>query len=365
MSDQSELQDLKSAFSLFMEASKTLEAEYAALNQRVQSLDADLVRAHQTVSTLLDALPAAVILVEFGAITQYNQAALSLVPTLKPGEKWDIPMHWQPSGRTNEFKVSTETTVKNLQLTQISVNNRIVIQIQDITDNVKAVADQEKIDRLIAMGELSASIAHQIRTPLSTAILYCDHLKSDALNTEKRKLSAEKIQNQLLYLDRLTSKMLRFIGAQAPLTKNWNLNSLVQMSFAQVEGISKRNSVKIDINLHPSDIQVMADKDMLCSAIVAVLENAVQASKIGGKFVRIDVRSNSDRHEVLIQDSGPGISEKMVNRLFEPFATDRSTGTGLGLSVAQNTLRAHNGSISGFNRPSGGATFIISLPVLL
>lgn len=363
MNSHENLNDLRGAFNLFVEASKTLEAEYAALNQRVQSLDADLVRAHQTLSILLNALPAAVILVEQGVVSHANQAAQLLLPKLAIGEIWAIPAHWKASGRVNEYKAVINGQKKNLQVETIDDKDRSVIQVQDITSSIKAIADQEHLNRLLAMGELSASIAHQIRTPLATAVLYCGHLSDNSISQKNRKSFIKKLELQLLYLDRLTSKMLRFVGSQLPHTSTWDVRYLVKMSLMQISGLIQSEGVELLHNEPKEEVKVVADKEMLCSAIVAVLENAVQAAAHGGKSVSVTINCDQEKCYIGVLDTGPGISEKVADRLFEPFVTDRQSGTGLGLSVAQNTLRAHNGKITATNQSGMGAHFVISLPI--
>jgi two-component system sensor histidine kinase FlrB len=239
----------------------------------------------------------------------------------------------------------------------------VVIQIQDITDNLRNLEDNERVSRLAAMGKMSAGIAHQLRTPLSTALLYAAHLSNPALELSDRTDFSHRLQNQLLHLEKLASQMLQFIKPGLQATRQLSLDDVAQEATDQTQGLFQRHGVQVALDLQASSAMVEAESASLVAALVAVLENAAQASP-SASTVRIATRVQGQRAEVVIEDQGPGISAEMLDNLFEPFATDRSTGTGLGLSIASNVIRRHRGDIAAHNRPEGGACFTIALPCL-
>jgi two-component system sensor histidine kinase FlrB len=359
----SEQADLTGAFELFVNASRTLEQQYASLTSQVEALSADLVLAHARLEALLNALPAAVILIENGQVSHFNAAAMRLAPALKTGAAWAPPKDWYPGSGPDEFHLDLGSETRTLQIQKNEDGSRSVIQIQDITANLKTVEEKERIDRLASMGQMSAGIAHQIRTPLSTALLYCSHLCSEQLDEIERKQFSEKLQRQLIHLERLATEMLQFVRTKPLATKLENLNDLVTSACNQIDGLFERSKVRLDLRLTETKTDVLVERNTFVSAIVAILENAVQATD-SGREIFVSTHTDSRRCSIVIEDSGSGIPQDMLARLFEPFSTNRASGTGLGLAIARNTIQSHRGEISAQNVSNGGARFTISLPAL-
>jgi two-component system sensor histidine kinase FlrB len=358
-----QLADLVSAFDRFTGASSAIERQHLELTRHLEQLGHDLVQANERLSVLINALPAAVLLVEHGQITHFNDAAAKLIPGLQTQTIWVLPAHWEPGEGPNEYRTSPSPRARTVQLQQNHSESRVVIQIQDITDNLRNLEDNERVSRLAAMGKMSAGIAHQLRTPLSTALLYAAHLSNPALELSDRTDFSHRLQNQLLHLEKLASQMLQFIKPGLQATRQLSLDDVAQEATDQTQGLFQRHGVQVALDLQASSAMVEAESASLVAALVAVLENAAQASP-AASTVRIATRVQGQRAEVVIEDQGPGISAEMLDNLFEPFATDRSTGTGLGLSIASNVIRRHRGDIAAHNRPEGGACFTIALPCL-
>ena len=180
------LAELLSAFELFTGASSAIERQHAELSRHLQQLRQDLLEANERLSVLIKALPAAVLLVEHGQITHFNDTAVQLMAGLRTNSLWQIPEHWHPGEGPNEFIVGQGAEARTLQVQQKDKDGRTVIQIQDITDNLRTVEESERVNRLAAMGKMSAGIAHQLRTPLSTALLYASHLCNTQLDESDR-----------------------------------------------------------------------------------------------------------------------------------------------------------------------------------
>jgi two-component system sensor histidine kinase FlrB len=358
-----QLADLVSAFDRFTGASSAIERQHLELTRHLEQLGHDLVQANERLSVLINALPAAVLLVEHGQITHFNDAAAKLIPDLQTQTIWALPAHWEPGEGPNEYRTSPSPRARTVQLQQNHSESRVVIQIQDITDNLRNLEDNERVSRLAAMGKMSAGIAHQLRTPLSTALLYAAHLSNPALELSDRTDFSHRLQNQLLHLEKLASQMLQFIKPGLQATRQLSLDDVAQEATDQTQGLFQRHGVQVALDLQASSAMIEAESASLVAALVAVLENAAQASP-AASTVRIATRVQGQRAEVVIEDQGPGISAEMLDNLFEPFATDRSTGTGLGLSIASNVIRRHRGDIAAHNRPEGGACFTIALPCL-
>lgn len=353
--------ELAGAFELFVEASQALELQYAALSLKVEALSADLVQANDRLNVLLNALPAAVVLIENDKISHFNQAALQLIPGLKTSTTWTTPASWKAGHGPDEFHVSTPSGMRTLQAQRVQEGLRSVIQIQDITANLRTLEESERVDRLAAMGKMSAGIAHQLRTPLSTALLYASHLCTPELSTQDRVSFAQKLKNQLVHLEKMAGEMLQFIRSRPQKTQIIALDELVREAMQTLEGLAQQKNVMINADLNAADCLVSVEHPSVVSALVAILENAIQSSA-AGQTVHIASLASYLRGQVRIEDSGPGIAPDMLPRLFEPFATNRVTGTGLGLAIAQNAIRNHRGEINAQNKAEGGALFTVALP---
>lgn len=353
--------ELAGAFELFVEASQALEQQYAALSLKVEALSADLVQANDRLNVLINALPAAVVLVENDHISHFNQAAQQLIPGLQTGGTWATPANWTAGHGPDEFHVSTPSGVRTLQAQKVQDGLRSVIQVQDITANLRTLEENERVDRLAAMGKMSAGIAHQLRTPLSTALLYASHLCTPDLAAQDRVAFAQKLKNQLVHLEKMASEMLQFIRARPQKTQIMALDDLVREAIQTLEGLAQQRNITIDAQLDGQNCLVSVERPTVVSALVAILENAIQSSP-SGQSVRIASLTDHLRGQVLIEDKGPGIAPDMLPRLFEPFATNRVTGTGLGLAIAQNAIRNHRGEINAQNKADGGALFTVALP---
>ena len=353
--------ELAGAFELFVEASQALEQQYAALSRKVEDLSADLVQANDRLNVLLNALPAAVVLIENDHVSHYNQAAAQLIAGLQTGTLWHTPENWKPGNGPDEFHLSTPAGTRTLQAQRVQDGLRSVIQIQDITANLRTLEESERVDRLAAMGKMSAGIAHQLRTPLSTALLYSSHLCSPDLGAEDRLNFAQKLQNQLVHLEKMAGEMLQFVRARPQKTQIIALDELVQEAMQTLEGLSQSKKVVIKAELKAADCLVNVERPSVVSALVAILENAIQHSA-EGQTIYVRTQADHLRGMMTIEDNGPGIASDMLPRLFEPFATNRVTGTGLGLAIAQNAIRSHRGEITVQNKAEGGALFTVALP---
>jgi two-component system sensor histidine kinase FlrB len=355
---------LAGAFELFVQASQALELQYAQLQEKVTSLNADLISANERLRVVLDSLPAAVLVIEDEVISHFNAAAKELLPTLSPGMAWEIPDLWQPGSGPDEYLIPVHNgRSQTWQIQRADAQGRSVIQIQDITANLQTLEASERMDRLAAMGQMSAGIAHQIRTPLATALLYASHLKDAELPSENRLEFATKLQSRLIHLEKLASDMLQFIKGKPLQTQPVAVSELLNECCLSIHGLLEAKKQTIHRSNPWVSTDVWVDRPATVSALVAVLENAIEISPAGASIILETVSQNQLVHMV-ITDQGPGIAADMLACLFEPFATNRNHGTGLGLAIALNAVRAHGGDIMAQNMDQGGARFTITLPIM-
>jgi two-component system sensor histidine kinase FlrB len=221
------------------------------------------------------------------------------------------------------------------------------------------LAHQQK---LAAMGGMAASLAHQLRTPLATAMLYTANLKQEGLRPEDRAKFVDKSLARMKALEGLIQNMLGFVRGQTSALEVLDVDVLVEDVAAVLIPQCHERGMIWDCNkLLPSAITVMGDRKALQGALVNLLENAMHFSPEGGR-IGLLVSLQGEQVHFRVEDDGVGLNGADPARLFEPFFTTRPGGTGLGLSIVKKVAEELAGSVVGGDRPEGGAYFELSLP---
>jgi two-component system sensor histidine kinase FlrB len=382
-------QELQHAFDVFNQVSLELTQAYGGLQAQVESLTAELAVANgelrrqyqekqalsERLTVLLNALPAGVVVLDSSArVSEANPAALAMLGEGVIGSAWPVLAQAQlaPTDAPDEWQmVSRRVAIAESALD--SAGGRILL-IHDITAAHGLKADLERNQRLAAMGEMAASLAHQLRTPLATALLYSANLAQPERSEAARARFSGKATEQLKRLERLIQDVLLFargesIGRDAIPASQLvaDVAQTLQPLFAE-KGVSF--SVKPDFASHYSSNQssemsaciIMGSRKALGGALVNLLENALQACDRGGKVVLSTILIGQIL-KISVRDSGPGIPMEAQTRIFEPFFTTRGQGTGLGLAIALGIARAHGGMIEVSSTLGVGSEFVMLLPV--
>jgi len=356
---------LEQAFSLFIEESKKLEHQQAHLQSQINLLTNELSDSNQRITALIQAMPAAIILLENQIVKLFNRAAMQFFPFLKTEQLFAIPPHWVASITPGEYSIpssSANQKIQTAQVVRIQEDFRTIIQIQDITQNILNLQKSQQESRLAAMGKMAASIAHQIRTPLATALLYASHLCDLELDEPTKTEFSEKLRKQLLGLEKLSKEMLQFVGNRPKQIELVALNELLTEADQAIRPLCEEKGVQLHAQLPRHSLKISAEKSALTNAFIAILENALKISQ-AGQVIEFTLYADHQKCRIIIQDQGPGISQDILGSLFEPFLSGHSTGTGLGLAIAKNAIEAHRGSITAENT-TYGARFTISLPCI-
>lgn len=373
-------QELQKAFDVFNQVSQELTQAYDALQGRVTSLTAELAVANgelrrqyqekealsERLSLLLNALPAGVVVLDSGSrVTEANPAAKAMFGQDLVGEGWPAvadqalvptgaPEEWQVSGR----RVSIAESALD------SAGGRILL-VHDITHAHEMKANLERNQRLAAMGEMAASLAHQLRTPLATALLYSSNLGKPDLADEARARFADKATEQLKRLERLIQDVLLFARGESIGREVIPLAALVTEAVQAVEPLMKRQGVEFEVLAEVEGYIIVGGRKAIAGALTNLLENALQVCEGQvGKVRRVSLVASvsGGRACLMVRDTGPGIAPEAQTRIFEPFFTTRGQGTGLGLAIALGVARAHGGTISVRSRPGEGSEFTLELP---
>lgn len=222
-------------------------------------------------------------------------------------------------------------------------------------------------ERLSAVGKLASGIAHEIRNPLNFINLSIDHIRN-RLGGGRPDGTAEALAlmaNIKAEIHRLNTMIENFLTVGKPLTLNKSkidLNALIQ----DVVGLAQQKAVEQGIAIAVAGgtpiPRLHADPLQIKTCLMNVVLNAIQAMPAGGRL-HIATASGSETVDITISDTGPGISEDDINRIFNPYFTTKKLGIGLGLAITKKIVEEHQGRIIVRSRPNEGTDVVISLPV--
>lgn len=369
--------ELQRAFAVFNQVSAELTQAYEALQARVESLTEELAVANgelrrqyqekealsERLSSLLDALPAGVVLLDSQAcVAAVNPAAVGMFGADVVGRHWgDVAQAFlEPTLTVGEWLLG-RGRVSIAESALASAGGKILL-IHDVTAAHTMKAELERSQRLAAMGEMAASLAHQLRTPLAAALLYTANLGQPGVADEARAKFSDKAAGQLRRLERLIQDVLLFARGEHLGRDVIVLSDLLLEAAQTVEPLMREHGLSFSTVDTASGAIIVGSRKALFGAVISLLENAIQATPAGGKIcLSGDLRG--DLAAIAVRDTGTGIPRETQARIFEPFFTTKGQGTGLGLAIALGVARAHGGNIEIFSEPGTGAEFVISLPV--
>jgi len=220
--------------------------------------------------------------------------------------------------------------------------------------------------RLAALGEMAATLAHQIRTPLSSALLYASNAANQGLAANRRDELLGRAIGCLNDLEKLVSDMLGFArgatASNAPVALSDIALAVTNASHALL-----RPGQHLSVVAPPENAVVCGSREALVGAVLNLVTNALQASGPSAS-VRLETLITGSSAELRVTDNGPGVAPALRQRIFEPFFTTRPEGTGLGLAVVRGVAEAHGGEIRVENADQGshdprGACFVMRLPL--
>jgi PAS domain S-box-containing protein len=248
---------------------------------------------------------------------------------------------------------------------------------EDLTELRNLEEQARRQDRLAALGQMSATVAHEIRNPLGGIEGFASLLTRDFEPDDPRLKLVMKIQEGARSLNRIVSELLMFTRPVKLNYQRIEARELLENTLGFLAEDMKRAKIHLRKKFGSRTLTLWGDFEQLKRVFLNVLLNAVQAMPQGGKLEvtcqthslspgarsMLGGRRNGSWLDVGVKDSGPGIREQEIPLIFNPFYTTKEKGTGLGLAIASKIIEAHNGQILATNSPEGGALFTISLPL--
>lgn len=222
----------------------------------------------------------------------------------------------------------------------------------------------KKADRLAALGQLSAGIAHEIRNPLGSIKGSVEILESEIRPDNSKYEFVKIIKEEINRLNSIVGEFLEFARPPKPLVKPTLVNELVDSTLVLVNKQAQQSKVVIRKALDPKIPPMQLDPDQIRQVLLNIILNGIQAMPQGGLLEVQSKMGDDDRHIVIeVIDGGPGMNEDELDHIFDPFYTTKTQGTGLGLSISYQLVTNHGGAITARRNEEKGLTFRIELPL--
>ena len=376
-------EQLTSAFELFNQHSDTLERSYRELQVRVETLTGELTRARsarldeliekerlsQRLSLLLETLPGAIIVLDGeGVICEQNSEALALLNEPLSGLAWSSIVNREvKAGGSQDGNIQLrDGRWLSLARRPLKTEPGEILLLSDITESRQIADLRERQQRLTMIGKMTAEFAHQVRTPLASAMLYVSQLSPDGA-AEHRIVG--KISERLNDLGRMVNDMLGFAGGGKRADETINVHDLLEAARTTLDaqlGSATTLDVLVDGSPLEDSIAVgegfsfAGNTDALRGALINLVANADQAGD-GSASIQLGAWHDARSVYFTVTDDGPGIGDDVMPELFTPFFTTRPQGTGLGLAVVRAVAQAHGGDVRAKNLKTG-CRFTIRLP---
>lgn len=338
-----------------MELAQTMESQ-----SHLGSLQEQVERYKQ----VLDVMPAGVILLDTqGIVREVNPEAERILEVTLLGEKWLTVIQNAFAPKEDD---GHEISLRNGRKVRLAISASVTGQLILITDLTETRLLQSRVSdlqRLSSLGRMVASLAHQVRTPLSSALLYASNLTAANLPNATKERFQGKLVDRLKDLEKQVNDMLLFAkGGDNKVVQQFSIQELVDEFSPMVETALKSNAIDFAQEVEQEHTSLLGNPNAIASALSNLVLNAIQ---IAGKQSQIDVffRPVNGELKISVQDNGPGVAKELQNKILEPFFTTRSQGTGLGLAVVQMVCRAHDGRLELDSEPGEGACFTICLPL--
>ncbi len=330
--------------------------------------------SEERLKALIERMPAGIVVLDGnGNIVEYNPTAHRLLGDPLLNERWCDVIEREIIadcciGDTLKLQKGRIVNIATQSLGKVPGQ---LILLHDVTQEQQLQERLNHYQRLSSMGKMAAQLAHQIRTPLSTALLYASHLgdpdfyrqQDDNIQHQVMKV-AKKITGRLQAIESHVSEMLIFAKGGSVIFETVSLAMLFADIQQTMEPRVQANEAMLIIDNGCTGRKLRCNGQMLAGAIENCINNALEASPMGCNITINLSEIAADKLQIVILDEGPGMSEDMLSKVTEPFFTTRSKGTGLGLAVAKMVADTHGGEFLLASEQGKGTTVTFTLPMI-
>ena len=379
----------------YREAYEQLEEQFESLTIKLEDTNIDLQkrveerdRVTNYLNNILDSMSGGVLVVDLnGDITHFNQEAED-VTGFKPSDVLGYPytdtigvsqdpgltaMYTLESGerlinREKELKKADGNVIplgfstSLLRDEQGTILGAVEV-FNDLTEVKRLEAEIQRVKTLAALGEMAATVAHEIRNPLGGIAGYAGMLERDLKADDPNRRLVGRITEGVGRLNRIVSSLLTYTRPLRLNTHPVNLVDVVEetLAFYAIDIERQRDDIQIHRDFPAKPLICDLDPEQLQQVILNLLQNATQAMAQGGKLT-VKVYENDKKATFCIGDTGQGMNEEVLGKLFTPFFTTKEDGTGLGLVTSKKIIDAHVGEINVESEPNTGTQFFVTVP---
>ena len=381
----------------YVQAYRQLEEQFEYLdakleetnNQLRQSLE-EKDRVSKYLNNILESMSGGVLVLDLeGRITLFNQAAEEITGRSQEevlGRRYEEVMGENADGgksalytlgsgtglqtREKELKRSDGRTIPlGFSSSLVRDHNGEVLgaleAFNDLTEVKRLEAQVQRMHTLAALGEMAATVAHEIRNPLGGIASFANLLERDLDSGDPNRRLVGKITEGVARLNRIVSSLLSYTRPLNLNTRIADIREVVEeaAAFFEVDPEGPSGDVVIERSYPETPQAVELDTEQVHQVVLNLLLNAAQAMP-GGGVIRLEVLrgGNAGETQIRVRDEGPGIDAEAREKLFTPFFTTKEDGTGLGLVTSKKIVEAHGGRITLESNPGEGSCFTIALP---
>jgi len=366
------------AFSAPSQISPPLSNAYQYLEQQVSVLTKALAKSNAEktqylsekedlsaqLDSLIEAIPgAATVLDAQDKVIAANDAAKSCLREDILGLNW---LAVRADCLTRHKVLADRYSLKNgrvvtLSTSMLGVQLGQLVLLTDSAEQQESNKHAEHQTKLSEMGVFSASLAHQIRSPLASALLYASQLTSNSISGQAQQQLSVKLLDRLRVLDSQVSDMLSYSHCGEFVKQPVSLMSFIE----RLEGFYDEKRIVFSVGEFHESTVIRVNQEALIGAVGNLLDNALDASN-NSQDVLCSIEITEEKVlRISVKDQGVGLSEGQQQKIFEPFYSHKSNGTGLGLAVVQQVVNSHAGEINCVSNLDVGTVMVIRLPVLI
>jgi len=407
-----EIKELKEAYEFFNQTkefftktSRKLIQAREQLEKKVNELNVELDKKNKELSkslkemdsirnhlkNILESMNMGVVAVDLnGKITVFSRAAAEITGFNsddvlgtnyfkvfgKNVEKNETAMYTIKTGIkiVNKEKVIISKVKKNIPVeystSVVSSEEGEIIGAVEVFSDLREIKQlKEEIQQartLAALGEMAANVAHEVRNPLGGIGGFAALLERDLEVGDPRRRLVKKIIEGVASLNRIASNLLVYTRPIRPNRRKEDIKFVINevLELLKVELEQEKKDIELITKLPDNKVFTLFDPELLQQVLLNVLKNAVQSIEEAG-ILKLDLNEQQENGivNILIEDSGEGMSEEIINKAFNPFFTTKSDGTGLGLAIAKKIVESHSGTITIKSKEGEGTRFTISLPI--
>ena len=401
---------LSKVFHTFNTTIEKLRSFQANLEERVRYLTNELNIKNREMHNILESLPNGLIVTDLeGNVRNFNRAAElitskkkrevletnvselfeeAILPSLgDPRRLKEIEIDYLQTHNSVDHEgkkkiIESHTTLMTSESSHQPLG--IIINLHDVTILKRLEEEAERINRLTAMGEIAANVAHEIRNPLGSIELFISTLKLDFKNDEEKMEIFNHIMTGIRSMNHIISNLLGYAKPRPIAPSKIDINGLAQEFIGFSGHLATLQGINLITKFESEEIHIKGDKEMMRQILHNLFTNAVQSMTEGGQLtlaVKKGIETSSSRVKmynlsssqlpeklpvcsIIISDEGKGMTPEIKRRVFDPFFTTKEKGTGLGMSIIRNIINSHNGVIDIDSEEDKGTTVTVNFAIL-